>query len=346
MPVLVAHDPAQDEHDPGPGHPERPSRAAAALRGILRSPAADDLVRFVPRPATPEELAAVHDPQYVRSLHERCAVGGGSLDADTLVDEGSYDLALRAAGAGLDAVARLDAGEADAAFLVLRPPGHHARRDRAMGFCLFNNLAVTAAALLRRGERVLVLDWDAHHGNGTQESFVSEPDLLFVSLHQYPWYPGTGGLGEVGTGAGAGATINVPLPAGTRGDAYRQAVEEVVLPAAEVFAPSWLLVSAGFDAHRDDPLAQLELSAGDFADLTERVARLVAPGRRILFLEGGYDLEALAACTEAVAAALAGERIRAEPVTTSPDHGAAARDGVVGQVVTAARLLHERAIGM
>jgi acetoin utilization deacetylase AcuC-like enzyme len=344
VPVLVAHDPAQDEHDPGPGHPERPARAAAALEGITSSPVADDLVHFVPRRATLEELATVHDPAYVHALYERCATGGGALDPDTVVDEGSFELALRAAGAGLEAVARLDAGEAGAAFLVLRPPGHHARRDRAMGFCLFNNLAVTAAALLGRGERVLVVDWDAHHGNGTQELFIDQPDLLFVSLHQYPWYPGTGGLGEIGTGAGAGATINVPLPAGTRGDAYRLAFEEVVLPATEAFAPSWLLVSAGFDAHRNDPLAQLALSAGDFADLTERVVRLAAPGRRVLFLEGGYDLDALAACTGAVVTALAGERARAEPLTTSADRAATAHDGVIGQVVTAARLLHERAM--
>ncbi len=321
-------------------------RADAALEGVETSPAADAVVRFVPRRATFDELAAVHDPRYVQALHERCLTGGGALDPDTYVEEGSFDVALRAAGAGLEAVDRLDSEEADAAFLLLRPPGHHARRDRAMGFCLFNNVAITAAALLARGERVLVLDWDVHHGNGTQELFFEEPDLLFVSLHQFPWYPGTGALAEVGTGAGAGTTINVPLPAGTRGDAYRLAFEELVVPAAEIFAASWVLVSAGFDAHRADPLGEIELSAGDFADLAGRVVRLAPPGRRVLFLEGGYDLDAVAASAAATLCALAGEAVTSEPITTSPDTGPASREGVVAQVVSAARSLHEHACGL
>ncbi len=342
--VLLAHDPHHGDHDPGPGHPERPARVEAALAGVAASPGAGSVVEYVPRPAALEELVRVHDEGYVRALQERCARGGGSLDADTVVDEGSFAVALRAAGAGLEAVERLDAGEAGSAFVVVRPPGHHARRDRAMGFCLFNNIAVTAAALLARGERVLVLDWDAHHGNGTQELFYEEADLLFVSLHQYPWYPGTGALGETGAGDGAGTTINVPLPAGSRGDAYRRAVEEVVVPATEVFAPSWLLVSTGFDAHRDDPLSQLELSAGDFADLTERAMMLALPGRRIFFLEGGYDLDAVATASGATVSALAGIASRPEPITTDRSGPAGETQQIAIAVVEAALALHERAV--
>ncbi len=345
MQVLVAFDPGNGAHDPGPGHPERPDRATAALAGITGSPVAGAVTQFVPRPATLDEVAAVHDPAYVRALHETCAAGGGELDADTAVGPGSFEVALRAAGAGLEAVERLEAGEASAAFLLLRPPGHHARRGGGMGFCLFNNVAVTAAALLARGERVLVLDWDVHHGNGTEELFYEDPDLLFVSLHQYPWYPGSGAVSTIGAGAGAGTTVNLPLPAGTRGDAYRLAFDEVVLPAAEAFGASWLLVSAGFDAHRDDPLGEIELSAGDFADLTARLSSLAAPGRRVLFLEGGYDLAAVARCAAATLGALAGEWVASEPVTTAPDCGPASAGGVVERVVSAALALHERALG-
>jgi acetoin utilization deacetylase AcuC-like enzyme len=181
-----------------------------------------------------------------------------------------------------------------------------------MGFCLFNNVAVTAAALAARGERVLVVDYDAHHGNGTQDIFYADPRVMYVSLHQYPFYPGTGAIDEVGAGAGVGTTVNVPMPAGASGDAYRAAVDEVITPVAERFAPTWLLLSAGFDAHRRDPLTDLGLTSGDYADLTDRLVRLVPPGRRIVFLEGGYDLDGLARSVGATVAAVAGESYRPE----------------------------------
>ena len=178
---------------------------------------------------------------------------------------------MLAAGAGLSAVEALDRGEADAAFCAVRPPGHHASPHRPMGFCLVNNIGVTAAALAERGERVLIVDWDAHHGNGTQDAFYDDARVLFISMHQYPFYPGTGALTDTGCGAGEGVTVNVPFPAGTSGDTYRAAIEEVVVPAAERFEPTWVLVSAGFDGHRADPLTDLGLSAGDYVDLTARV---------------------------------------------------------------------------
>jgi acetoin utilization deacetylase AcuC-like enzyme len=199
-----------------------------------------------------------------------------------------------------------------------------------MGFCLFNNIAVTAAALAERGERVLVVDYDAHHGNGTQDIFWADDRVAYASFHQYPLYPGTGGLREVGIGAGRGATINLPLPPGATGDAYRAGVDQVLAPFAAAFEPTWLLISAGFDAHRADPLTDLGLSSGDYADLTAALLELVPAGRRVVFLEGGYDLDALATSAAACVGAMVGERLVAE----TPTSGGPGRE-----VVAAATLL-------
>jgi acetoin utilization deacetylase AcuC-like enzyme len=187
-----------------------------------------------------------------------------------------------------------------------------------MGFCLLNNIAVTAAVLAERGERVLIADWDVHHGNGTQAAFWRDGRVAYVSLHQSPLYPGTGRAEEVGEGPGAGTNLNIPVPPGTTGDAYRAAVDDVIVPLAEWFRPTWVLVSAGFDGHRADPLANLALSAGDFADLAERILALAPPGRRMAFLEGGYDLGALAASAGACVAAMAGVAYRPEAATSGP----------------------------
>jgi acetoin utilization deacetylase AcuC-like enzyme len=316
--LLIGVDEAYAQHDPGPHHPECPARLTAVLEGLtLVGAMAEPTLLLPPRSATRGDVDVVHDATYLDRLEAFCAGGGGQLDADTGASRESWDAALLAAGAGLAAIEALEAGRGDAAFLAVRPPGHHAVSARPMGFCLINNVAVTAAALVARGQRVMIVDWDAHHGNGTQDIFATDPQVLYVSLHEWPLYPGSGALEEVGSGAGKGATVNVPLPAGATGDVYLRALDDLVVPLAERFIPDWVLVSAGFDAHCMDPLTGLELSAGDFADLTARVSRLAPrPGRLILFLEGGYDLAALRDSVSATASTLLGEPVRPEPATS------------------------------
>ena len=331
--AFVTH-PQYLAHVAGVGHPERPERLKAVHDGVARAGLGDELVAVAPRPATKAEIELVHDASYVEALERFCRSGGGRLDPDTRAGAASWDAALLAAGAGLSVVDRLDTGEFTAAFCAVRPPGHHALATRAMGFCLFNNVAVTAAALAGRGERVLVVDYDAHHGNGTQATFYDDPRVAYVSVHQHPLYPGTGSVLETGAGQGQGTTANVPVPPGATGDVFRAAVGEVVVPLAEDFRPTWLLVSAGFDAHRADPLTNLALTSGDYADVTNDLLALAPPGRRLAFLEGGYDLEALRDSTAAVLVALAGARLRPE----APTSGGPGRD-----VVDAAAAIQTRA---
>lgn len=306
MGVLLYADERFLEHDTGPFHPERPDRLSAVLDGLVVAGLDEAVERVRPRPATDGELELVHPEAFIRGIERFCRSGSTHLDADTVVGEYSADLSRLASGAGLDAVERLRAGEADAAFLAVRPPGHHATATRAMGFCLFNHVAVAAASLAAAGERVAVVDFDAHHGNGTQDIFYERGDVLYVSWHQHPLYPGSGRAEEVGAGPGLGATLNLPMPPGATGDHYRTSVQDVVAPALEAHGTTWLLVSAGFDAHRDDPLTDLGLTSGDFADLTADLVSLVPPGRRLLFLEGGYDLTALARSSAATVSALLG----------------------------------------
>jgi acetoin utilization deacetylase AcuC-like enzyme len=330
--LLVATDPRLAEHDPGRGHPERPARLTAAVDGLQAAGLEEATLRLEPRRATRDELARVHTVAYVEQLEAFCARGGGALDPDTAASAESWDAAVLAAGAGLEAVDALDRGVGVAAFCAVRPPGHHALPGRAMGFCLFNNIAVTAAYLRARGDKVLIVDWDAHHGNGTQAMFWTDPSVMYVSLHEWPLYPGTGRLDEIGAGPATGTTINFPLPAGATGDVYLAALDEVVAPLAEGFAPDWVLVSAGFDAHVADPITGLGLRAGDFADLAGRVRELAPTGRTVAFLEGGYDLDALRDSVIATASALVGAGCRPEPATAG---------GPGGHVVRAARELHE-----
>ena len=305
--LLFVHDAAAG-HDTGPGHPERAARARA-VAAALEAPDFAGLERRKPPLAGREALERVHAPEYVDlvlgNLPEQ---GYVRFDADTVASPGTREAALRAAGAATAAVDALAAGEADTAFCAMRPPGHHAEPARAMGFCFFNSIAVGAAharAVHGLG-RVAIVDFDVHHGNGTQAVFWGEPDVLFASTHQMPLYPGTGAETECGV---HGQIVNTPLPPGAGGKAFRERFEERVLPAVEAFRPDLMLVSAGFDAHRADPLAQLELDAADFAWATRRLlaaARRHAGGRLAAVLEGGYDLEALEECVGAHVAALAG----------------------------------------
>jgi len=279
----------------------------AAIAGVDDLMLDTDRVDLETRLATFDELAAVHDDAYLRELEAFCRAGGGKLDPDTYASAVSWDAAREAAGAGLAAIDALSEGRGDLAFVVARPPGHHALADRAMGFCLVNNVAVAAAALAGAGERVMIIDWDVHHGNGTQALFWDDDRVCYVSTHQDRFYPGTGALDETGGPNARGLTVNIPLPAGSTGDVVARALDEVVAPVAARFAPTWILVSAGFDAHRDDPLADLGLTSGDFARLAS-IVRGFAPGagRLAFFLEGGYELDAVRKSVAATAGVLMG----------------------------------------
>jgi acetoin utilization deacetylase AcuC-like enzyme len=302
------------------GHPERPQRIAAAMAGIEDLDLGSELRIVHGALADRERLVAVHSESYLDELAAFCRGGGGDLDPDTYATEGSWSAARAAAGAGLMAIEELRRADEGVAFVAARPPGHHALRDRAMGFCLLNNIAVAAAALLADGERILIVDWDVHHGNGTQEIFWDEPDVLYLSTHQWPLFPGSGRASEIGGAHAAGRTVNMPLPPGATGDVVRLAMEEIALPVVDAFAPTWVLVSAGFDAHRADPMADLALSSGDFADLARTVAGFVPrSGRLALFLEGGYDLGAVrASVAAAIAAVLDSSYVPEKPTSGGP----------------------------
>jgi acetoin utilization deacetylase AcuC-like enzyme len=293
-PVFLHH-PSSLDHDPGP-HPERAERIVAIERAL----AARDWLGWERRtsaPAEREALLAVHPPDHVRFIRELAEAGGGAIDMDTALSAGSYEAALHAAGGACQAVDAVLDG-ARSAFSAHRPPGHHAEPARAMGFCLFNNVAVAARwALDRRGlSRVLVVDWDVHHGNGTNDIFHATDEVLFVSLHEYPLYPGTGPASDTGEGAGEGYTVNLPVPGGSGDAAWVSLVADVVRPLARAYAPELVLVSAGYDAHADDPLAGCRVSDDGFAAMAAWMRAIAAESGAPLAvtLEGGYALDALA----------------------------------------------------
>ncbi|HSF99831.1 MAG TPA: histone deacetylase [Vicinamibacterales bacterium] len=290
-------DPRFRAHDPGPHHPECPERLEV-LESLFAEGDLREVLRVPVRPAIEDELTRVHRPALVRSVAASAGRDHTRYDPDTSASAGTFEAACLAAGGAIELVDAVLDGEIDSGFAALRPPGHHAEADRAMGFCFFNNVAVAAEHLRsKRGlERVLIVDWDVHHGNGTQHSFYDDRGVMYASLHQYPFYPGTGGAEEIGRGEGAGFTVNAPMPAGAGHADYMAAFRELLLPVARQFDPQFVLVSAGFDAHRDDPLASIELADDSFAAMTDALVGLAdehCRGRIALLLEGGYSLEAL-----------------------------------------------------
>ena len=288
-------------HDTGAEHPERADRLRVLVDGLEQAGLIGRMERLAFEPADPQALAAVHDPAYIRRVESACRRGDRVLDsADTAISEASYDVARLAAGGAIAAADAVMTDRAERAFCTLRPPGHHAERDRAMGFCLFNSIALAADRLVRRHglERVAIVDFDVHHGNGTQHAFEDRADVLYISLHEDPRYlfPGTGYADETGGGAGEGFTLNVPIPPGGGDEDYRQAFKERVLPKLSGYRPQALLISAGFDAAAEDPLAHMELTDDAFAWMTDNllgIADRFCAGRVISLLEGGYDLDAL-----------------------------------------------------
>ena len=318
MDVVVASHPSARWHDTGPRHPERRQRVNAVVEGIQSTGL--DIVEIEAPSIERSELALVHDSSYVEMIEKFCELGGGALDMDTFVGPESWQAALTAAGGIGAIVEELETHSNATGFAVSRPPGHHAMPDRAMGFCLFNNVAVAAAVLRSRRNRVAILDWDVHHGNGTQEMLTDDPDVLYVSIHQDRFYPYAGRVEDIEAGGEArGTNVNVPLPAGTAGDVYREAWDELVIPVVAQFEPDWVLVSAGFDAHANDELASFYLESADYGYLTGRLGAIHPPNRTVLALEGGYDLAALHDSVKAALLGLQGDFSEATTVYQSPE---------------------------
>lgn len=315
MDLAIYYDRHHSEHDPGPGHPETPARIEACIETISGR---SDLVS-APEPAAREDLARVHDPAYLEHLERVCQTGGGWIDADTFAGPSSHLVAARAAGAVCDAVDEaLENGRRS--FCLVRPPGHHATSNQAMGFCLLNNVAVGAARAMAAGAgKVMILDFDVHHGNGTQEIFWNEPRVLYVSTHQWPWYPWrAGALEEVGGPQAVGTNVNVPLPAGAGDEELLAAMSAIAVPLGRDFGPDLLLLSAGFDAHVRDPLSQLMVTRAGFEAVVAAAVALadeMCEGRVVAALEGGYDLEGLSESFASCIAALKGPG-RTPPAST------------------------------
>ncbi len=339
MTVCIVYDPIYLKHDTG-AHVENYGRLVSTMEVLEESRLLDELTRLSPRAATYEEISLVHSSHHIARVESYSSRGGGWLDGDTVASPDSYTVALYAAGGvlrGLDAVMN---GEVNHAFALVRPPGHHATRDQAMGFCLFNNIAIAAKYAMANYnlERILIADFDVHHGNGTEEIFYSDPNVLYFSTHQYPHYPGTGRISDDGSGEGKGATINVPLPAFCGDDEYHRVYREILVPVAKRFEPQFILVSAGYDLHWADQLSAMQVTVGGFASITDIIKGLadeLCQGRLLFSLEGGYNLKALAFSIRACLEVLLGSPLSDDPLG-NPYDGSSPRDidSILGQVVS------------
>ncbi|MGH7828186.1 MAG: histone deacetylase family protein [Candidatus Binatia bacterium] len=327
------------KHDPGDGHPERPER----IRILLDLAEDLDRQRFnllPPKAATKADIESQHGVEYVALVESTSKTNRYALDGDTTTSRDSFGVGLLAVGGFLRLLDSIAAGENRNGFALVRPPGHHALKNRAMGFCLFNTIAIGADYLKRNygAKKILIMDWDVHHGNGTQDAFYDDPSVLFISTHQFPFYPGTGAMNEVGARGGEGFTINIPLPAGCGDGEYLQVFNDIVLPSAEKFEPEWILVSAGFDPHRRDPLGGMGVTEEGFAQMARRLLRLAdryADGRIAFLLEGGYDLTGLRKSVAAVLEAL--------PTGAQKQDGHPAFDGAkIQPLIRRIRQVHEQ----
>ncbi len=306
-PIHVVEDIRFQAHESPPGHPERPERLAAVSRALDRY--SGEIERVAPREASLEEILRIHGKDHYAQVVEAARRAPAQLDPDTFVSDRSLEVARLAAGGSIDLLLRVARREAKYGIAAVRPPGHHAEANRPMGFCLFNNVAIAARALQAELglEKILILDWDVHHGNGTQHSFESDPSILYASMHQFPHYPGTGRFDEAGTGPGAGATLNLAIPPGCGDAEYIGLAHRVIVPVARRFAPQMILVSCGFDAHRDDPLASMNVTGLGYGEMTRIVVALaeeLCSGRLAFVLEGGYAASGIEEGTAAVLEAL------------------------------------------
>ncbi len=327
------------KHQPGASHPERPERVQVLL-DLAESLDGAKFQLLPPLAAKRADIEATHGKDHVKLIESTAQHNRFALDGDTITCRDSYGVSLLAVGGFLRVLDALAAQECRNGFALVRPPGHHALRDRAMGFCLFNTMAIGAEYLKRNhgAKKILIMDWDVHHGNGTQDAFYDDPSVLFISTHQYPYYPGSGAAKEVGSGAGEGFTINIPLPAGCADPEYAQAFHDIVVPAAEKFAPDWILVSAGFDPHRRDPLGGMGVSDAGFAYMAQRLLGLAdkfTAGKIAFLLEGGYDLAGLRGSVSAVLETM---QPGAAPASDAPKLS----DSQIAPLIRHIQQLHER----
>jgi len=320
--VGYVYDPVYLKHDTGQ-HPENASRLEAIISHLEQTQLIRQLTLIKPRAASIEELSLVHSEQHIAHVQEVGQGGGGWLDADTVMSPGSYQAALYAAGGVIGATEEVMNGEIASAFALVRPPGHHATSQRAMGFCLFNNIAIAAKYALAKYklDRIAIIDFDVHHGNGTQESFYDSPQVLYISTHESPFYPGTGSVDETGKGEARGTTVNIPLPAGCSDTEYLLVFEQIIVPVVRRFSPQLILVSAGYDTHWADGLAMMQVSVTGFAQMARIIKGLadeLCGGRLVFTLEGGYNLTALAASVKATFDVLLGNASIEDPLGKSP----------------------------